>query len=157
LPLEIWIGNIIFKGNQTEIDAKTTAKTPSGETVVIARMWKRVFAFGIDINFLVIVLIVFFLLYKNLDPGRDVFGLYIWLPLAVSYMFFVLLEHYFGATIGKKVFYMKVVSENGLKPAFLQIAIRELFRWPSCFMLGFLWHYGNELNNVAWDSAAKQL
>lgn len=155
IPLLMWTVNIKLKRDNQEIGARTTAKTPSGETVVIARMWKRVFAFVIDMNFLVVVLVVVFLLYRNLVVGRDVFGLYLLLPIVLSFLYFILLEHFFGTTLGKKVFYMKVVSDNGLKPSFLQIAIRELLRWPSCFTLGFLWHYGNKLNKVAWDRAAK--
>lgn len=75
----------------------------------------------------------------------------------LSFIYFVLFSSLSGRSIGKLAMNLKVISINGEKASIFNLMIRELVRWPSFLVFGFLWHIGNKLNMEAWDRLSKTI
>ncbi len=59
---------------------------------------------------------------------------------------------FLGATLGKKMFRMKVISEQGGELSFWTVFLRECIGKPfSVIVLGSLWIFFNKKNKEAWD------
>lgn len=156
IPLFLYFFNTFIKRNNTLDESRIKAKTPSGEEVIIASIWKRFLAFMIDINLLILLFSLIFVLYMNIYPESYnlSFILYFWL---LSFLYFVLFSSLSGRSIGKFAMNLKIISLTGQKANLLNIMIRELIRWPSFLVFGFLWHIGNKLNMEAWDRLSKTI
>ena len=73
--------------------------------------------------------------------------------------YFIIFPALFGNTIGKSYFGIRVVSERGYKPQ----ATDLFFRWVGYFLssiplfIGFLWAFGDPLNQCWHDKLAKTI
>jgi len=83
----------------------------------------RILALGLDYILLVFVTG----LAKDLVFANWSFSLinYILLMGVISFLYFVITESIFGYTLGKRLFDLKVVTENGGKPSFKNVFIRN--------------------------------
>ena len=156
IPILIYFFNAFMRRNNPLDESKIKAITPSGNEVVIASIWKRFFAFIVDVNMLLILFSLIFVLYMNLYPESYslLFILNFW-PL--SFMYFVLFSSFSGKSIGKFAMNLKVISIENNKASLFKIIIRELIKLPSFLVFGFLWHIGNKLNMEAWDRVSKTI
>ena len=57
-----------------------------------------------------------------------------------------------GATPGKRVLGLKVVSDDGTRLSTGKVILRELFgKWGGAVVLGHLWLFFNKRKKTAWD------
>lgn len=100
---------------------------------------RRVIAYVID--FFVVssfMWIVSYLLSIFVDPYNS-YGMYQYFPFVVPVLilvYFILLEKIKGATVGKALMYLRVVSRNGYPISWLQAVVRNLtkiFWFPIIF------------------------
>jgi uncharacterized RDD family membrane protein YckC len=54
---------------------------------------------------------------------------------AISFLYFVIAESVFGYTLGKRIFDLKVVTENGSKPSFKNVFIRNISKIVFVFLI----------------------
>lgn len=94
-----------------------------------AGFWMRFWAFALDS---LIVLAIIGLLVRPVFyvTGWEMDSFTWYAPYAISsaivyYSYFVVMTYYFGQTIGKMIFGLRVVSVDGVKPSFMDILFRE--------------------------------
>ena len=156
IPVLIYFYNTLINRNNPINESRIKAKMPSGNEVIIASIWKRFLAFIIDVNLLVILFTLTFILHLNLYS--ETYHLLFILNFGVlSLIYFVLFSSLSGRSIGKFAMNLKVISITGGKASLFNLIIRELVRWPSFLVFGFLWHIGNKLNMEAWDILSKTI
>ncbi|TPW22683.1 hypothetical protein FH712_15045 [Marinobacter nauticus] len=100
------------------LDIKVLASKP--ETSCIARRWAAAW-----LDF--VLLFILLLCLDSIDSIQvDNLDVYVWLAIVILY--FPVFERLIGATIGKLVFEIRVVDDNGDKPTFFQAIIRGILR-----------------------------
>ncbi|MFI9557102.1 RDD family protein [Nonomuraea endophytica] len=89
---------------------------------------------------------------------------HVFLQSVIAFLYFWLLHSYWnGQTVGKKIFGMRVVQENGGKATVGQVAIREAVRtvlsWLCCIgaLLDLGWILFDHRKQALHDKAAKTL
>lgn len=105
---------------------------------IYAPLKKRIFAFLVDILVFCVVFFPTMYLVKGvwiMSPidHQWAYGLFITDPLCIMFLFimvayFVLLEAFFGQTIGKMLIGIKVVADDGLNPGLRRSIIRNILR-----------------------------
>ncbi len=113
--------------------------------VHFAGFWARFVALIIDD---ILIVIVYFLLISSLGYAFDDIGAIIGylLFLTAHFGYFVVFQHKYGQTIGKKAMHIKVIAKNGQTPSMLTLFLREYIgKAISGIILniGYLW--------VIWD------
>jgi uncharacterized RDD family membrane protein YckC len=117
---------------------------------------RRVVAYIIDFFVISAVMwIVAYLIFGAVDP-KEVYKIYDVLPYvsgALTFVYFVLSEKLFGASIGKSVLYLEVKSKNGANISWLQAIVRNLTKicWvPIIFdwLIGKILRSDRLLNNI---------
>ena len=114
-----------------------------------AGFWVRLLALVIDA---IIISIVFMPILTVIFPTREVFSNYYTQPGFrntfvedpatsvrgfVFMIYAILMLNYYGATLGKRLLGIKVVSENGKRPSILDLIIREsIGKFLSTIVLG---------------------
>ena len=109
---------------------------------------RRVIAYIMD--FLVVsafMWIISFFLYSIMGP-KNVYQVYQYLPWLIpilGFLYFVLCEKIFGASIGKAIMRLQVKSRNGANISWLQALVRNLTKiyW---IPIVFDWLFGRFLN-----------
>lgn len=89
---------------------------------------KRIYATIIDYGlfFLFIIVYTMYFGYENEEGGKSVNGL-LALPIFIVWLFyFIVIEAYYGATLGHQGFYLRVLSLNRKKIGFKQALKRHL-------------------------------
>ena len=153
IPLIGYLANRIFV-DRTLVVKERIIETANGRKMTLATMWRRSIAFIIDLIAIVLITIII----PAYLVGDYLFNDYYFLFVIIfPNLYFLLLTYLFGVTLGKRVFGLKIVNHYGEKPRLIWCIIRELVRWPSCLLLGFIWQEGNSLNKTAWDLLSKTI
>ncbi len=111
-------------------------------------VWKRIFAFILDILFLSVFFFPATYLYsgKWLMYPEDhlwiIFDPICLIFLAIIFLYFIILEAYFGQTIGKKIMKIKVVNykqeKAGIKKSLIRNILRLIDGLPAFNLLGLM-------------------
>lgn len=117
---------------------------------------RRVIAYVIDfLAVSALMWILSFFLFSILGP-KNVYSVYQYLPWFIAlfgFVYFVLCEKLFGASIGKAIMNLEVRSKNGARISWLQALVRNLTKifWiPIVFdwLIGKLLKTDRILNNI---------
>ena len=118
----------------------------NGSSKIILAKWKdRFLAWLVD--FIIISMVstsIFFISFLYLDYNFENFiandGMYV--PTSVMFLaYWIILEHKTGQTIGKKMFYLKIVNNLGEKPSLIGVIISSFgksFILPIDIILGWM-------------------
>ncbi|SDN55120.1 RDD family protein [Alkalicoccus daliensis] len=95
-----------------------------------AGFWMRFWAYSVDIlatfSISAAVLSIFFLTTGGADPNLLTFSLSGMLSGAVTFLYFILLTKFFGQTLGKMLFGLRVISKSKTEVTWGDILFREL-------------------------------
>jgi uncharacterized RDD family membrane protein YckC len=109
-----------------------------------ANIWKRVFAWFIDfiLWFGLLGYFIAVLTHQTTPNGYSLKGLSAFFLFGISFLYYFLTEAIWGATLGKMLFKIKVVSEQGQKISYKQSLIRNLTRLidmlPMFYVVGIM-------------------
>jgi uncharacterized RDD family membrane protein YckC len=107
--------------------APTSAPVP---TLNYQGIGNRMGAMVIDfiITFVIMGYVIAVLFHQTTRDGFNLSGIPAIIEFILIFVYFILMELFAGATVGKMVFKLKVVKDDGSKADFRSIAIRNLLR-----------------------------
>lgn len=101
----------------------------------------RLINFMIDMTILMVLilsltLVIYYNFYPNiLDKDSIIYAIIFW---GLTFIYYFLLEHFYGQTVGKMITKTKVADRNGNKPTISEIIIRCLIRLIPVYIFTFL-------------------
>ena len=105
-----------------------------------ASLFQRSLAFLIDIMLIIIAVMMLSIPIKYAPSAMQLLMAVAIFPLI--FLYFILLEHLTGQTIGKKIMKIAVINQHGKKPTIKQAVIRNILRiidsLPIFYILGVL-------------------
>ena len=155
-PIAQPASNVINPVATPNIQPAASSINPSAMPISYAGFWLRVSAALIDQIILANISLIFFLLLffgffsKNgqLMSNSEEIILYIFLTILVI-IYFPFMESRGGATLGKKIFGIKVLKENGEPVKFFRSLVRNLFKY--LISIGFVSAAFTEKNQALYD------
>lgn len=99
------------------------------EKYLRAGFWMRFWAYSVDIlatfSLSAAILSIYYLLTGGVDPSILAFSLSGILSASITFLYFILLTRFFGQTLGKMLFGLKVVSKTKEELSWTDIIFRE--------------------------------
>ncbi|HCU23998.1 MAG TPA: hypothetical protein DF383_03195 [Deltaproteobacteria bacterium] len=95
-----------------------------------------------------------------LHQGRGRLAIHVAATLLMAFLYYVIMESVFGATLGKFFCRLRVIDENGESAALGSVFIRNLLRlvdYPFAFLIAVITMESSPLNQRFGDRAAKTL
>ncbi|GEM_PF-3576855 len=122
-------------------------QVPQFQTIY-AGFWVRYAAFQIDIFPVAIIIALL---------SRSSFNILgSWIVIVIFFLYSTIFTFLYGATLGKKLFRLKVVDKNGNKPNFIAAVLRETGKliFTVVFLVGFLWVVFDKEKQGLYDKIA---
>ncbi len=119
---------------------------------------RRVLSYIVDLFLIVLVMVFLSVLLGDKQPDGSYNVKFPWalIPMSFYIVYFVIQEHFFRKTLGKRIFKLEIIPENNKPLSFTRSFVRHLFDFVDIFCLvGVLMIFLSKNNRRIGDRLSK--